>query len=55
LDLETEIVINFGGSPDIDDTKLAEGVFMFVGLKNSSDIIRDYTIKHRGTTVTNTL
>jgi hypothetical protein len=40
--------------PTIDEN-IANAVYMFVGLKNATDIIRDYSIKHRGITVTNTL
>ena len=34
---------------------IQQGMFLFFGLKNSSDIIGDYTIFHRGVAVTGTL
>jgi hypothetical protein len=48
LQIEAEIVLNFGDTPTIDAGKFGNGVFLFVGLKNSADIIRDYSIKHKG-------
>ncbi|KAA6388684.1 MAG: hypothetical protein EZS28_015790 [Streblomastix strix] len=54
LTIDAELIINFNTLPVIDAT-IADGVFLFVGLKNSTDIIRGYSIKHRGMTVTNTL
>ncbi|KAA6374810.1 MAG: hypothetical protein EZS28_029664 [Streblomastix strix] len=54
LTIDAELIINFNTLPVI-DASIADGVFLFVGLKNSTDIIRGYSIKHRGMTVTNTL
>jgi hypothetical protein len=41
-------VINFGEPPTIENTEVSNGIYLFVGLKNSADIIRDYSVKHRG-------
>ena len=35
--------------------ELQKGIYLFVGLKNASDVLRDYTVFHRGLTVGNTL
>lgn len=35
--------------------ELQKGMFMFIGLKNSSDLLKDYAVIHNGITVTNSL
>ena len=65
ISLNIKATLNFSQIPftAIADTnhnaKLAEdiqrGFFIFVGLKNGSDVIRDYTIYHRGIAVANSL
>ncbi|KAA6370031.1 MAG: hypothetical protein EZS28_034441 [Streblomastix strix] len=54
LTIDAELVINFNTLPVIAAT-VPVGVFLFVGLKNSTYIICGQSIKNRGMTVSNTL